>query len=232
MGTQWEIDFDYNEFEKQLYDASFEAFTKVQEDHKDETFYTFSLTSSHVYETAGIACNTVENLTKQVSEHHKKYSERMNISLDDVKAYHRYNYWEYPQKYTFDYSHFFHIPQRMLNDFDNQTQDMIFYNEIHIHEEGLYEITHFLHNRIERAFLKVISRLDTLHTFEQTNTRENITLHLNRGDSESVMYDPHISMINPPDVYLRFEQEAKRMQELAQIISEGYYRKKIKKLSE
>ena len=213
MGTQWEIDFDYDNFEDVLYEAGLQAFTEIQDQYDGETFYTFGFEASSIFEAPGIMACTEERLYSHAMDKYSEFNEEADFTLDEAIAYLRYNYLEYhyfgptvDDKLVMDPVRelIFHEWEKQLHDLDDvNSSDGKYYSYPDVYE--------YHYNRLEAKFLKVISRLDGQSVFERTNERSNIALFLRRLDYfPEFLHDTTMHMINPPDVVERFYRERER----------------------
>lgn len=224
MSVQWEIDFDYQQFEKQLFEACRNAFREIQDKHKDETFYTFALYAGNIYENIHISANTEERLFRVANTELLHYLSESNFSLNDVTLYFRYRWHEY---LPFEHSDVFTEVNQMLRDFNQQTNKMIFHNENFINPVyAPVQITGYLQNRIEYICLKIMSQLDDMNIFEATNERSKIVNFVHAGDFlapfyNGKFYNRSAMMLNSSEVYRKYESDIHRLNELDSQISDN-----------
>lgn len=217
MAAQWDIDFDYDNFEYELYQAGLQAFTEVQDLYDGETFFTFAFSTSEIYEAPGIEICTEERLYRRAMESHQEYHAEAGFTFDETLAYLRYNfldYWEtgleYDDKPAFD---------RVLKMIHYEWQEQTVELEDHsLHQLKYYafpDVDGYHQNRLEAVFLKVLNRLDMQRIFERTVDRSSVTLFfLRRGYFPEALQDRTMEMINPPEVVSRFHKERARIVKL------------------
>lgn len=205
MGIKWEIDFDYQRFEEVLFEASLKAFTDIQNDFAHETFYAFALASSASFARVDIVANTEEGLNRKASKFQSRPEYKIQ-PLSNIKNYLRaqiteYDFWGHSMP---DYVSYFQISNDMIIQHSNLVESVEENNEIYLHEEGFVTISvHFI-VKLERICLRVLSQLDEIKIFEQTNSRDNITLEVNIGYDEPDIQTKTIAMLNPPSVYKKY----------------------------
>ena len=203
MGTQWEIEFDYDKFEDVLHEAGLQAFTEIQDQYDGETFYTFGFEASSIFEAPGIMACTEERLYSHAMDNCAEYKEEADFTLDEAIAYLRYNYLEHHYfGPTVDDKLVFHEVRGLIfHEWEKQLHDLVDHS---LHQLKYYTVTdvwEYHYNRMEAKFLKVINRLDALKLFERTNDRPSITLFLRRLDYyPEFLHDRTMEMINPTDV--------------------------------
>lgn len=214
MGIQWEIDFDYQAFEDTLYKASLKIFTDVQEKHSDEAFYNFSLYSTPLFGYVVPTCNSEEGLTRTAQRYvdiHHKAERHTDRTVEDWRIILRCGT---PADFAYHDSDendlIFEPSNNLLNEFEMKLEDLNNNNKEFVGVDGCGQIQELLFSRIEIVMLKVMSRLDSIHLFEKTNTRDKVTLGLRFGDQSDEEIARYTSMLNPFDVYVKFMNELKR----------------------
>jgi len=221
MATQWEIDFDYDNFEDVLYEAGLQAFTEIQDQYDGETFYTFGFEASSIFEAPRIMACTEERLYSHAMDKYAEYKEEADFTLDEAIANLRYNYLAYYET-GLDYDDkaaFAQVRDMMHYEWQGQITDM---EDHSLHQLKYYtetDVWEYHYNRMEAKFLKVINRLDAQTIFERSNVRSSITLFLRRLDYyPEFLHDRSMEMINPPDVVKRFHGERKRAVALCELL--------------
>ena len=229
MGVQWEIDFDYNEFEKQLYDASLKAFTTVQDDHKDETFYGFALNSSALLGYMGMSANTEEGLTRVALKYKESFylerNQSIDLPLEMIRLELRISVGDYAYFAKQKYNQYFDESVNELLSEHSRKMDELEENNLNYldeeeDEEELQEIYFSSHDKLFDVIIKVLRELDSLRIFEKTNERNNINLRLFPGltSDEEMFY--YTSLTNPPEVYESFIQEVKQSRRISEEIKQ------------
>lgn len=217
MGTQWEIDFDYDNFEDILYEAGLQAFTEIQDQYYGETFFTFAFSTSEIFEATGIEVCTEERLYRRAMEQHPEFQDDAGFTFDETVEYLRYNYLDYWQTgLDYDDEPALDPVRKMIHyEWEEQTMDL---EDHSLHDLKYYafpDVDGYHQNRLEAVYLKVLNRLDTRRTFERTNDRSSITLFFRRrGYFPEVLRDRTMEMINPPEVVSRFSKERERIEAL------------------
>ena len=212
---QWEIDFDYAEFEALLYDASLKAFTAIQDEHEDESFYGFALTSIDRFRTVGFSANTEESLHRFTEEKLKQVRiQNIDLSLEEIKTYFRFrvDHYAYGTLATDD------VLEKRLNELlgirQTRIDEMKAHNQKYLHKSGVSSIEVYIYEELEQVFSKVMSRLDFNGTFDKTNDRENIILDMYTGGSEVHIQFWDVCRLNSPQVTEKFQYLAQKQKEL------------------
>lgn len=228
MGVQWDIDFDYDKFEKALYKASMEVFTDIQESHPNEIFYNFSLYSTAQFDYLVPTCNSEEGLTRVSQRYLNQYNERTpgnDVTLEEVRISLRCGT---PADFAYhsleEHDMIFEPAGKLLDEFNGKLEALSKKNEQFIGEEGRSEIQLLLFSRIEIIMLKVMTQLDSLHIFEKTNNRDKIALGLRFGDQSDLEIARYTCMLNSFDVYYTFMSDLKRSHRMGRDIFDKVYK--------
>ena len=210
MSMQQEIDFDYDAFEEEVFRASLNAFTSLQNDFSHEKFYGFALGSSPNFRWVIPCANTEEGLVRTARRYAKRYANYnfitdADISFDDLKAYLRPIIGDYDLLNPYDLS--FNKANEMISFYSEQVDEL--YNRYvddlgEDREDDAFDIIYPFYERIEDRIVNAIRRLDQQHVFEKTNSRDNIILgfSIDLGDPETYT----IEELNPPHVCEKFKK--------------------------
>ena len=227
MGVQWEIDFDYEAFETELYQVSLETFRDIQVNHADETFYMFSLFSTALFDYLYPTANSEEGLTRTAKRYRTNYLEKKpeaDISLFDIKLDLRYSPVDSAYHAPKIYDPLFQPINDMLGDHIVLLDKLEEYNIQFVGRDGAWKIDQLIRYKLEVIMLKVMTQLDAQHIFEQTNKRENIVLGLRFGDQSDKEIERYSSMLNPPEVHTKFYDLLQKSYEISREIFDKVYR--------
>ena len=202
MSFDLKIDFDFDVFEAEVYDAARNVFLKLQRDYSSETFYTFNLVTGDVSQYVSVFVNTEKELTRQASEY--KLPPGIDLPLEDRRFLLRHS--QHTNKFTSgatgnEIDNHFEKATAMLLALQSQLEE---HEDLLIEDEGMDEdefddlVYDIVHEPIAEALKRVLRRLDEEGVFGSTNARENVHLGvLSSGDRGELMGP--FADLNPPE---------------------------------
>ena len=230
MAAKLELDFDYDALEDAIYTAAHRAFKTLQQEFKHETFYGFAIISTDNYYNVEIAANTEEGLARRVN-YNRKYDQSFG-DADEVlcKAYLRPIVEEYyffqATKIMRRYEPLLDQANAMMRDHDERAGSLVEFSDAYnsagnddldISWDRLIEP---FEREIRTRFANVLRRLDRIHLFEMTNSRDKVTLGIHVHDSkfspDGVLADVHL--LNPENVHRKFMADFERHLEARKIL--------------
>ncbi len=211
MDIRTEIDFDYFELEEALLEGLPQAFVDLQEDYRYETFYTFVLYCPPSQSYISLAANMEEGLERKVREYQARDADFAKIAFDDLKVYFRHLFGDFdfftaPRDMS-AYDKQIEAANKVLRSFADKVEELFGHN-VEILDEDEDEAMEYvfpLHERVDDIIERVMQRLDQDRVFEQTNSRNLVTLNVITHDD-----GPDLAMVrllNPDSVYEQFAKD-------------------------
>ena len=230
MAAKLELDFDYDALEEAIYTGTRQALGQMQRDYKHETFYGFAIMSNDHYYDVVIAANSEEGLARRVNDNRKYGQGFGNADEELCKAYLRpiveeyYFFREY--KLMRRYEPFLENANAMIRDHHDRSTSLVEFSDAYNsgtmdeQESRWDKLIEPFEREIRTRFANVLKRLDRIHLFEMTNSRDKITLGIHVHDSkfspDGVLAETH--KLNPENVHRNFMADYERHLEAEKIL--------------
>ena len=230
MSDRLELDFDYDALEDAIYTGARQAFRQMQRDYKLETFYGFAIMSNDHYYDVTLAANSEEGLARRV-EDNRKYRQGFGDADEALcKAYLRpiveeyffFREWELMQ----GYEPLLDNANAMIRDHTDRSGSLVEFSDAYNSspdnalEAAWDRLIEPFEAEIRRRFSNALRRLDQIHLFELTNSRDNITLGIHVHDSkfspDGLLADTH--KLNPEIVHRKFMKDYERHLEAEKLL--------------
>ena len=207
------IDFDFDAFEAEVYEAAHVVFAKLQRDYSNETFYTFNFCVGDVMQNVYIIVNTEQELERFARGALPNDDRYLDVPFEDFRTYWRYqmpSYMGIDGKSDSEFAKRFAKANDMLwslNEAINDLEDDLLESE-KMDEDDIFDYLYEnFYEPISDRLARVLQRLDKEGAFELTNRRENIHL----GVLESTWFDDDLPgpflELNPPQSCRKYEED-------------------------
>jgi hypothetical protein len=183
---------NYEEFYCLLLAASRGAFTTMQEQHPDETFYAFSLSHEPLWAYIHPTANSDQGLTRCAQEYQQDKFKLgyARLSLDELRDNLRWSSGD------FAYSQSDH--------FQPVNEWLTAHNVYWLYDDSESKRAQ-MHTHLIEICCRVLQNLDAEGVFIRNQPRNQVVLNLLMGDQDLT----HARQLNPPDVYQRWLEEIK-----------------------
>lgn len=229
MPERPELHFDYDALEDAIFTGAYQAFGQMQRDYKQETFYGFALMSNDHYYDVTLAANSEEGLARRVDDN-RKYGQGFGDADEALcKAYLRPMVEEYyffrETKLMERYQPLLDKASAMIRDHHDRSTSLVefsdAYSDSYDSDPAAWDrLIEPFEAEIRERFSNALRRLDQIHLFEMTNTRDNVTLGIHVHDSkfspDGMLADTH--KLNPESVHRNFMAEYERHLEAEKIL--------------
>ena len=214
MATQWEIDFDFDAFEAEVYAAARAVFSELQRERRDESFYTFIFLMGQVTDNVSIIANTEEELDLYARRETQRDNRYLDLPYNDFKTFsrllwHNFAITVFPNDDSEHARRFAKANDMLYAQSDylmNMAMELVDEGDI---DDDEYEdfVNENFDEPVEARLAAVLQRLDNEGLFEITNLRENIHI----GIQHPVDFDAHLPgpfyELNPPASCQRYDQD-------------------------
>ena len=219
------IDFDFEAFEAEVYAAARAIFTELQQEHRDEVFYTFNFLIGQATDNISIIANTEEELERCTQRKMRRDNRYLDLPYDDFKTFSRHLWHNFAITVfpTDDSEHAKRLEK--ANDMLYAQSNYLVEREMELEDEGdvdADEYEDFVNENfdepVEARLVTVLQRLDNESLFEMTNLRENIHIGLQHPvDFDAYLPGPFYEL-NPPASCQSYEQDTVLFQRVYAIL--------------
>ena len=210
MDIKLEIDFDFDAFEEEVYEAARVVFRKLQQDRSDETFYTFNFVTGDVMQDLHMLVNTEEELVRRVRREIQRDELYSHLPFENLKSYLRYHpssLIQIGRDSDSEFVRLFAKVNHLLNTLMRQIEDLEdeLLEDEEMDEEDYYDAVYeTIDEPITAKLMCVLRRLDAESAFEVTNERERIHLGVLQSQWDYDTLPGPFHEINPPESCRRY----------------------------
>lgn len=158
------------------------VFDEIQQERRDETFYTFNFVTGDVMQDLHMFVNTEEELVRQVHREIQRNELYMHLPFENLKSYLRYHpssLIQIDRDSDSEFARYFAKANDMLWALKSQIEEMEdeLLDDDEVEEDDYYDAVYeTVDEPIAERLMSVLRRLDAEGAFEVTNERERIHL--------------------------------------------------------
>ena len=209
------IDFDFDAFEEEMYDAARAVFAELQRERRDETFYTFNFLMGQVTDNVSIIANTEEELERCARREIQRSDRFLDRPYDEFKTFSRHLWHDFAIT-VFPNDSSEHARRfAKANDMLYRQSQYLIETAMELEDEGDIDsddyddfVNENFDEPVESKLVSVMKRLDKESLFEMTNKRENVHIGIQHPvDFNDSLPGPFYEL-NPPESCRLYERDA------------------------
>lgn len=214
MSFDLTIDFDFDAFEEEVFAAARAVFDEIQQERRDETFYTFNFVTGDVMQDLHMFVNTEEELVRQVHREIQRNELYMHLPFENLKSYLRYHpssLIQIDRDSDSEFARYFAKANDMLWALKSQIEEMEdeLLDDDEVEEDDYYDaVCETVDEPIAERLMSVLRRLDAEGAFEVTNERERIHLGVLQSQWDYDTLPGPFHEINPSESCRRYAHYA------------------------
>ncbi len=194
--AHWQKHFDFGRFEANLFEASQRAFSAVQHDHPNETFYAFALYKSPLLQSIVPTSNSEEGLERVRAKYKHNYAAR-GRKYDDYR--HKALRWETPADW------FYHLYNREAFDpVNSQLLETGYLGDV-LEFDDFLQLLSYAHDIMCRA----LTRLDSEGLFGTGAQRNRVIINVVMSDEGPLL--ENVQRLNPPDAIAWYKADLDKL---------------------